>query len=734
MMNRTVYLFMLMFVWALPGKAFQSGVNGQSGSPAATASAAPMAQAGRAMAIPALDGDVLGDPAWGEASLLTGLWQVTPSEGAPASENTEIRVAYTEDTFYVGVVNYDRTPSEIVTTDARRDASLEETDSFLMILDTYHDGQNGFVFGTNPAGAEYDGQVTEEGTFNANWDGSWEVRTRITEIGWSAEFAIPLRTLRYPSRDMQTWGANFQRNIRRRNETAFWAPLPRQYNLYRLSLAGQLTGLEIPPPRNLQLMPYVLGQSRQRGTEATGTRTIGTYGGDIKFTITPSLALDVTVNTDFAQVEVDDQQINLDRFSLFFPEKRPFFLENAGLFSVGISREAELFFSRRIGIGPNGSEIPIAGGGRLTGRIGTGLDIGLLNIQTEAVPGLAPSNNFGVARLRRELPNRSSVGAIFISRQAAGEFAGEDDHNRSYGMDGRLGVGRNGIVSAFVAKTATPGLSGRDYAYELSSTYSRPTVRLSAGYANVGDNFNPEVGFLSRGAFRKFNAQMFTYFRVTNFGNFHELRPHVLYTGYWNHEGFQQTGNLHMDSHWELRSGHEFHTGMNVTKQGVTEPFEIFPGVIVPPGTYDHVEAQPVFFTNQGAPLSFNFDGVFGGFFGGTRMQFRPTVRLRIGDTFSGQLSLARNNIDLPWGKFNTNLWSSRLSYSFTPRIFLQGLIQYNDRARIWSSNVRFGLLGEANTGLFVVYNDTQGLTGSDLLRADRSLTLKFSRVFNVFN
>ncbi len=695
---------------------------------------APAAQAGRATAIPALDGEVQNDPAWAQAPVLTGFWQVKPTEGAAASENTEIRIMHNADTLYVGVVNYDRTPLEIVTTDARRDVSLEQTDSFLMILDTYHDGQNGFVFGTNPAGAEYDGQVTEEGTFNANWNGSWEVRTRTSEIGWSAEFAIPFRTLRYPSRDVQTWGVNFQRNIRRHNETSFWAPLPRQYNLYRLSLAGDLTGLEIPPPRNLQLMPYVLGESRQRGAEAAGTRTLGTYGGDIKYTLTPSLALDITMNTDFAQVEVDDQQINLDRFSLFFPEKRPFFLENSGLFSVGISREAELFFSRRIGIGPNGREIPIAGGGRLSGRIGRGFDVGLLSIQTEEVPGVAPSNNFAVARLRREMPNRSSIGAIFVNRQARGDFARPNDHNRSYGADGRLGVGRNGIVTAFVARTSTPGVTGKDYAYELTSIYTRPSYRLAAGFADVADNFNPEVGFLSRGAFRKFNAQMFTFLRRANFGSFQELRPHVLYTGYWNHAGFQLTGNLHMDSHFELKSGHEFHTGVNVTRQGVTAPFAIFPGVIVPPGTYDHVEAQPVFFTNQGAPLSFQFNGVFGGFFGGTRKQVQPQIRLRVGDTFNSQFTLTRNNIDLPWGSFVTNLWSSRLSYSFTPRIFLQGLIQYNDRARIWSSNVRFGLLGEANTGLFVVYNDTQGLTGSDLLRADRSLTVKLSRMFNVFN
>ena len=685
---------------------------------------------------PEVDGEVLDDPAWAGAPVLTGFWQTRPVEGEPASERTEVRVVHTTDNIYIGVVAYDRDPAGIFTTDARRDASLNETDSFQIVLDTYFDRQNGFVFGTNPAGAEYDGQVTSDGSFNINWDGSWTVSTQISDIGWSAEFAIPLRTLRYPATEMQTWGVNFQRNIRRRNESAFWAPLSRQYDLNRISLAGQIEGLEIPPPRNLQFTPYVLGSTRQRGRQLNGTATIGEVGGDIKYGITPSLALDVTINTDFAQVEVDQQQINLDRFSLFFPEKRPFFLENAGLFTVGVSREAELFFSRRIGIGPGGQAIPILGGARLTGRIGEGLDIGLLNIQTDEVPGVAPSNNFSVARVRRELANRSAIGAIFVNRQATGNLAGQNDYNRSYAVDGRLGIGQNGLISGFLAKTQTPGLSGDDYAYQISSSLTIPVARLTANYSDVGDDFNPEVGFLSRGGFRKLNGSaFFTFVRPPGLGFFQEVRPHVNYTGYWNHQGFQETMNIHIDSHWELRAGHEFHTGGNVTSQGVVAPFEIFPGVVVPPGTYDHVEAQPVFFTNQGAPFSVSLRGVFGGFFGGSRKQWRPSMRLRLGETFDSELSFTHNDIDLPGGAFTTNLWSSRISYSFTPRVYAQALVQYNDRAQVWSSNLRFGWLSDANTGLFVVYNDTQGLAGNTTLgRADRSLTIKFSRVFNLID
>ena len=265
---------------------------------------------------------------------------------------------FTGNTIFFGVVCYDRDPASIIVSDSRRDSSMNDADSFQMVLDTFSDRQNGFVFGTTPAGQEYDGQVINEGEgrgglfrggggggfsrgsgggFNLNWDGAWQVRTEISEVGWSAEFAIPFRTIRYPAREDQSWGVNFQRNIRRRNETAYWAPLPRQYNLYRVSMAGQLTGVHAPIgfTRNLQLTPYVLGEVVTR--DAAPDRdplAVGDFGADLKYSVTSGLTLDATYKTDFAQVEVDDQRINLDRFSLFFPEKRPFFLENAGVFTV----------------------------------------------------------------------------------------------------------------------------------------------------------------------------------------------------------------------------------------------------------------------------------------------------------------------------------------------------------------------------------------------------------------
>ena len=296
---------------------------------------------------PVMDGEVLNDPLWLGINTVGELIQNQPNWGLPASEKTDIRIAYTPTTFYVSVVCYDAEPQNLVVSDARRDANLEGTDAFLFILDTYHDSQNGFVFGTNSVGIEYDAQVDNEGQgnfnnnrqqggviggFNLNWDASWEVKAKVGDFGWSAEFAIPFRTLRFKSGDNRTWGINFRRNIRKTNEINFWSQLPLGLDMKRLSLAGTLTGLDIKNPGNLKLIPYVLGSVGRDFEEIDSDSDLrGDVGVDVKYSVTPSLTLDLTYNTDFAQVEVDDQQVNLDRFNLFFPEKRPFFLENAGL-------------------------------------------------------------------------------------------------------------------------------------------------------------------------------------------------------------------------------------------------------------------------------------------------------------------------------------------------------------------------------------------------------------------
>jgi hypothetical protein len=708
--------------------------------------APPEMRAAALQSVPVVDGDVLGDAAWGGLEPATEFWQTRPRDGHPSSQRTEVFVGFTEDSVYVGVVAHDDNPDGIVVTDSRRDSSLNDTDAFLMIIDGLLDRQNGYVFGTNPAGIEFDGQVTGEGMgggisfqggdINLNWDGIWNVATTTGEFGWSAEFEIPFRTLRFGSAEEQDWGINFQRNVRRENEVSFWAPLDPSRNLYRVSEAGTLRGVRPPPQRSLQFTPYVLGSTR-RGGELDSTDTDTDAGFDIKYLITPSLTLDLTLNTDFAQVEADDVQINLDRFNLFFPEKRPFFLENAGQFEVGNPGSVEVFFSRRIGIGEDGEIIPVDGGARLSGKLGGATNIGLLLMSTDAVTGVAPQNLYSVARVNRELGGRSAIGAMFVGRDGDGSHLVPDDadHNYSYSVDGRWGIGDNVLLSGWLAKTETPGLDGKDHAFGFDAEHSSARWASNFRYTEVREDFNPEVGFLSRTEYRMGRVFLMRRIRPEDLWGLLEIRPHVSYTGHWKFDGFQESGFLHIDSHFEFQTGTEIHTGINFTRAGVTDAFEIIDGVVIQPGTYDHSELQLIYFTDESKPVSFGMDLIAGGRFGGDRLVLRPSLNMRVGEVFRSEFSFDYNEFDLPvpGGDFTANLARIRLSYSFTPKITLQALIQYNDLDDVLGTNIRFSWLRSANSGLFLVYNevDERGIGG---LPTGREFIVKYSHIFDIFN
>ncbi len=716
-----------------------------SGSAGARPAVSPSMTAGRLVVDPVTDGKVIGDEAWSDLVPATAFWQVQPDEGKRSTQRTEVYVGYTDTALHIGVVAYDDDPGEIIVSDSRRDSSLDDTDAFLVVIDGLLDRQNGYVFGTNAAGIEYDGQVTKEGSddfgtgggnFNLNWDGTWSVRSRISDIGWSAEFEIPFRTLRYGSEERQDWGINFQRNIRRNNEISYWAPLERNRNLYRVSEAGTLRGVEPPAQRNLKITPYVLGKSR-RGGELDGTENDSDAGIDIKYSVTPSLTLDLTYNTDFAQVEVDEQQVNLDRFNLFFPEKRPFFLENAGQFRVGNEQEVEMFFSRRIGIGDDGELIPVEGGARLSGKLGERTNLGFLYMGTEAVAGIAPGNEFAVARVNRELANRSAVGAIFVNRDGDGSHlvSPEDDYNRTYAIDGTWGIGDNLLLQGWAAKTDTPGRDGKDHAFALSSEWNSAAWAMSAAYAEVGEDFNPEVGFLARSDYRKIRLFALRRVRPEDLWGLLEIRPHASYTGFWKFDGFHETGFLHLDVHWEFRTGTEIHTGINFTRAGVVDAFDIIDGVTIPEGTYDHAEVALNYFGDESRPLSFSIRSVVGGQFGGDRVSISAGMNFRSGEKFRSELSFDYNDFDLPvpGGEFTANLARLRLSYSFTPKIELQLLSQYNETSDTLGTNLRFSWLSSANSGLYLVYNEVDE-RGVGALPTGRAFILKYSHIFDLFH
>ena len=644
---------------------------------------------------------------------------------------------------------YTNQPENIIINDTRRDSPLDDMDSFIFILDTFNDNQNGYAFGTNAAGIEYDAQITKGGeniarigrfssgaggAFNINWDGSWVVKTKIHNDRWSAEFEIPFKTLRYKSEKTQEWGVNFQRVNASIQEVSHWSPINRQFTVNRLISAGALTGVSPPLSQNIKFIPYFLTQRNSNSGDKVKTNTYESEGGfDGKVSIGSGLNLDLTYNTDFAQAEADEQQINLDRFSLFFPEKRAFFLENAGLFSVGDNSfggsEVSMFFSRRIGLAGAGNQVPINGGARLTGTIAN-MRVGLLNMSTKSAQG-RPSNEYQILRLKKELPNRSHVGAIATNLI---KLDNEKYSNEVVALDAKWGIGEVSQIDGYTAISNTPNLDKeKAYAFRLQASSTGKMFSNALSYTEIGEDFNPEMGFLKRsGGYRKWSGRIFTRLRPENDLGVLELRPHVNYDGYWKLNGFHQTGKLHVDNHLEFRSGYEIHTGINFTKEGLIEDFDIFPSksIVVPKSTYDHMEAQLYYTSPPTSKISFSVMNYIGGFFGGDRISSSPRLKIRFGDKFNSEISYNYNNVNLPGGNFITYLSRSRLTYSFNPKMYIQALLQYNNQSNESFINWRFIIQRSAASGLYVVYNQMEDYDGIPTKR-NNTLILKYSHLFD---
>ena len=702
---------------------------------------------------PIIDGHIINDPAWQSLPEVNTFIQKSPDEGEAVTEKTVVKVMYSTEVLYIAAVCYDDSPEKIVIVDTRRDAPLNNTDSFMFILDTFQDQQNGYVFGTNAGGIEYDAQVSKGGegmsistrrqsvgtgdAYNINWDAVWKVRTNIGDYGWSAEFAIPFKTLRYAKENEQEWGINFQRVIAHKHEQVFWAPIPRQYSLNRLMNAGTITGIKVPNVRTLKIMPYTLGSKNSVYSETEYSSTASDFGLDAKFGVTSSLILDLTYNTDFAQVEADEQQINLDRFSLFFPEKRGFFLENAGLFSIGENTfsgpDIEMFFSRRIGISPNGEPLPIVGGGRLTGTAG-GFRIGALNMQTKAVNNVTDGDNYSVLRIKKELPNRTSYGVIMTNRTGLGT---DGNLNNSYAIDASLGVGEAIQFIGFAAKSDPDqdiqnGDTGT-YAYLLESNRNTKTLTTQLRFTEVGDNFNPEIGYVKRQGYRKILFRILNRTRPKDTFGLLEIRPHISFWGYWKLDGFLETARLHVDNHWEFRNGYRIDTAINFLNEGVVDTFEIAAGVMVPSGRYDHKEIQIRSNTNLTKPFNIIMVNKIGGFFGGYRQNVDLTIGNRFGNRFTSEIISKYNDVHLPGGNFITHLIRTRLTYAFSPKIYIQFLIQYNNQSDEWSINSRFIWQKSAATGLYLVFNQTQDYDGIPIDYKTTSMVFKYSYLFDVY-
>jgi hypothetical protein len=452
-------------------------------------------------------------------------------------------------------------------------------------------------------------------------------------------------------------------------------------------------------------------------------------GGEIKYGVTQSLTLDLTYNTDFAQVEVDEQRTNLTRFPLFFPEKRPFFLENAGIFSAGTPQAVDLFFTRRIGIDSAGQPVPIVGGGRLTGRVGD-FTVGALQIFTEN-SGTQEAMAYSVGRVQRELGGRSRIGVLGVQRMGASQTT---DWNRVIGVDGRVGIHDAWTIDWWDARSATPRSDHDAEAFSARLGYETGSWSNLARVIQVGRDFDPEVGFLNRGGgYRFFETTIMWKKRLPNSSWLKDFHPHLGYRGYYGLDGYRQEDRIHIDlTEWYTSSGANLGPEVNVEHQGLQQPFAIASTVTLPVGSYDYTSVGFDGATNPSAPLSANLRADVGGFYNGTRRGGSLTLAARRGSSLTTSLLVEYNDVRLKQGNFTRLLVAPRVAYFFTPRIMVQTLVQYSNQVRAWTANARFSWLSTAGTGLFIVFNE--GQEADSFFRWDRpqsrSLIVKYTRQF----
>lgn len=698
----------------------------------------PSLEAHRATGTIELDG-VLDEADWAQADTTDAFWiQIQPDPGFPFQEPTVVRVVYDDRNLYVGAELYDSHPDRLTVPGIEQDYRTESSDIFGFALDTFLDRQNAFLFAVNPEGAIFDAQAfNDQQSVNRSWEGVIHVETRQHERGWTVEVAIPFSTLRYdPTASEHTWGLNFSRRIRRDNADAYWAPLPRQFRIYKMSRAGTLTGLrDLPRSRNLTVKPYLAtstlghrpdGLAFETGTEAD-------VGLDVKYGVTSQLTLDVTVNTDFSQAEVDQQQINLSRFSLFFPEQRDFFLENEGVFAFGDNqvrnyrlgsspRSFKLFHSRRIGLSGERQPIPVVGGARLTGRAGS-YELGLLNMQTRAFDDRS-ADNFGVVRVRRNVFTSSDVGAMFITRQPTSE--GFDGGGFAYGADANVRVS-NLLVNAYVARTDNDGAVGNENAGFAQIAWRDPLWSASTLFKHVGDGFEPQVGFVDRRGIRRWYATVAAHPQPGLPGVL-EINP------YFDVDVFS-------DLDWDpetriLRPGlvTTFLDGTTLRFEH-TRQFErlvdstAIAGVLVAPGDFDFNRTSVRLTTSGARPISGDVSYGFGDFYDGTRQA--TTARLTLRPTFKFQLDLQSqlNRLELAGQEFDANLYSARFKLANSTRSFLSGSVQYNETTGQLLTNVRFNWIHAPLSDVFIVLTERRDTVGNQVI--DRLLSLKFTKLFS---
>ncbi|HEX6162505.1 MAG TPA: DUF5916 domain-containing protein [Vicinamibacterales bacterium] len=674
---------------------------------------------------PDIDGQ-LTEEAWALAPAQGNFIQREPAYGAPSTEKTEFRVLYDDRTLYIGVWVWDSNPAGIMGSEMKRDAGLNKGDQLKITIDTFHDHRNSFYFSTNPLGAYKDANTVENGrTINYDWNAVWNNKTSIDDKGWYIEIAIPLSQLRFRTAiGESTWGLNLCRILFRKNEESYWVPFPREWGangFARVSNAGVLEGLtDLRARRRIELVPFVSPSASRDYLAAADFNTDAKYGGDFKIGLTNDLIADFTYHTDFAQVEADQEVVNLTRFSLFFPEKRQFFTETAGIFdfgksvSAGLGGEAatndpgllNLFYSRRIGL-VDGQQVPIIGGGRVTGRVGN-YAVGIMNITTEEETLASrelDNANFTVVRLKRNVLRNSNIGALFVN-----SVNGVSDYNRAIGFDGGFVLGPRASLTTVLAKTFSPAAADResgaggDVAGVIDFGWKNDRFTYGAQYLDVGERFNAEMGYIPRLDVRAGNVRA-GWTPRPKFGGIRQMTFAGSANYYENHAGVVDSRTQGMSVQMQRQDTSGASASVWHEYDNLAAPFATA-GTTLSPGSYSWTYASASYSSNRTRRVYGSVGVDAGGYYNGDRQSLRTNLTLQMGKTLLFEPQYVHNRVSLPGRSlYTSNVLNFRVSHSFSPDFYLKGFVQYNDDRKTANFNFLWWYHYKPGSDLYVVYN-----------------------------
>ena len=684
-----------------------------------------------------IDGS-LDEAAWRQAPTIGDLVQRIPVAGAAPTERTEVRLLYDEDNLYIGVMCHDTEPDRVLASQMARDASLNADDRLAIVLDTFRDQSNAFHFATNPAGAMVDGLVFANGETNDDWDGIWIVRTARTGAGWSAEFAIPFKTLSFPAGET-VWGFNISRTIQRKLEENRWTGARFQTEFFQISEAGRITDLEgLAQGAGLDIRPFIARLWPRPDTG--GDTVVGKPGVDLFYNITPSLKLSFTANTDFGETEVDARQINLTRFSIFFPEKRTFFLQDAGVFNFattgidppggipGTGAEIFPFFSRRIGL-LGGQEVPIDYGAKLTGRVGR-TEVGMLDVRTRGVRD-ADAGNLLVGRLKRNFLEQSYVGAILTNGDPASGLS-----SSTVGVDMRLatssflGGNRNMVVNAFGLRSNNEGVVDNNASFGFGAHYPNDRFEGQILWREIQENFDPAIGFVQRSNVRMLRVAGSFNPRPNPSTGIQQMYHDVFYTRFTRLDnGLVESWDIYATIvDWHFNSGDSLHSlfDLNPTYERLFEPFEISPGVVLPVGEYRFMPMRIFFTSAQKRRVQGSIGLTFGNYWSGTAQTLRTGISYKLPPNFLVSFNADQTFANLPEGDFVARIYSSEVNYAVSPFLTFSNLIQFDNRSGNLGLQSRVHWTIEPGSDLFFVFG--QGWV-QDLERGYREFRRQDSRL-----